>query len=120
MSEHNDLGKLGEELAMVFLQKNGYNIHERNWRFKKGELDIITEKNDRMVFVEVKTRRSSHLAEPRNTITIKKQKQLISTADIYLKTKRVNKESQFDVITVIVGTSEHEIEHLQDAFYPTL
>jgi putative endonuclease len=120
MSEHSDLGKLGEELATLFLQKNGYNIHERNWRFKKGELDIIAEKNDRIVFVEVKTRKSTHLAEPRNTITIKKQKQLINTADIYLKFKKVNKESQFDVITVIVSSSEHEIEHLQDAFYPTL
>src|SRR5215510_2012216 len=120
MSEQSDLGKLGEELATLFLQKNGYNIHERNWRFKKGELDIIAEKNDRMVFVEVKTRKSSHLAEPRITIPMKKQKQLINTADIYLKFKRVNKESQFDVITVIVGKSEHEIEHLQDAFYPTI
>jgi putative endonuclease len=120
MSEQSELGKIGEELASVFLQKNGYSIHERNWRFKKGELDIIAEKNDRMIFVEVKTRKSTHLAEPRNTISMKKQKLLINTADIYLKFKKVNKESQFDVITVIVGKSQHEIEHLQDAFYPTL
>lgn len=120
MSEQSELGKIGEELAAKFLEKKGYEIHVRNWRFKKGELDIVAEKNNTMVFVEVKTRKSSYLAEPRITISMKKQKMLITTADIYLKLNKISKESQFDVITVIVGGKENNYEHLEDAFYPTL
>ncbi|MBK5284466.1 MAG: YraN family protein [Bacteroidia bacterium] len=120
MSEQSELGILGEELAAKFLEKKDYKIHVRNWRFKKGELDIVAEKNNTMVFVEVKTRKSSYLAEPRVTISLKKQKILIATADIYLKLNKISKESQFDVITVIVGKKENTYEHLEDAFYPTM
>jgi len=120
MSEQSELGKLGEELAAKFLEKKDYKIHVRNWRFKKGELDIVAEKNNQMVFVEVKTRKSSYLSEPRVTISLKKQKMLIATADVYLKLNKISKESQFDVITVIVGKKENTFEHLEDAFYPTL
>ena len=120
MSQQSELGILGEELAAKFLEKNGYKIHVRNWRFKKGELDIVAEKNNTMIFVEVKTRKTSFLAEPRLTISMKKQKMLIATADIYLKLNKISKESQFDVITVIVGDRETKYEHIEDAFYPTL
>jgi putative endonuclease len=120
MSEQSELGILGEELATKFLEKKDYKIHVRNWRFKKGELDIVAEKNNRMVFVEVKTRKTSFLAEPRLTISMKKQRMLITTADIYLKLNKISLESQFDVITVIVGDRECTYEHLEDAFYPTL
>jgi len=80
MSDQSELGKLGEELATIFLQKNGYNIHERNWRFKKGELDIIAEKNERMVFVEVKTRASDWFAKPTANVDIRKQRQITRAA----------------------------------------
>jgi len=46
MAKHNELGELGEELAMEELEKNGYEIVERNWRYKKAEIDIIERKND--------------------------------------------------------------------------
>jgi putative endonuclease len=120
MSQESELGILGETLAAKFLEKKDYKIHVRNWRFKKGELDIVAEKNDRMIFVEVKTRKSSFLAEPRLTISMKKQKMLIATADIYLKLNKISKESQFDIVTVIVDESGNKYEHLEDAFYPTL
>jgi putative endonuclease len=120
MSQQSELGKIGEEFAAKFLKEKGYQIHVRNWRFKKGELDIVTEKNNRMVFVEVKTRKSDFLAEPRLTISMKKQKMLITTADIYLKLNKISKESQFDIITVIVDASGNKYEHLENAFYPTL
>ena len=120
MSQQSELGKIGEELATKFLKEKGYDIHVRNWRFKKGELDIVAEKNNRMIIVEVKTRKSNFLAEPRQTISMKKQKMLIATADIYLKLNKISKESQFDIITVIVDESGNKYEHLEDAFYPVL
>ena len=56
MAEHNDLGKLGEELAVDFFKKNGYEILETNWTFQKAEVDIIALKNNVLAVIEVKTR----------------------------------------------------------------
>ena len=58
MAEHNELGKLGEELAVSYLQKNGYIIMDTNWTFQKAEIDIIAKKENTLAIVEVKTRSS--------------------------------------------------------------
>ncbi|MFT5753146.1 MAG: putative endonuclease, partial [Flavobacterium sp.] len=55
MAEHNELGQLGEDLAVDFLRTNGYEIIDRNWRFQKAEVDIIARKKDVLAVVEVKT-----------------------------------------------------------------
>ena len=62
MAEHNDLGKFGEELAVEFLQKNGYTILETNWTFQKAEIDILAQKDTILAVVEVKTRSSIEFA----------------------------------------------------------
>ena len=56
MAEHNELGKLGEELAVDFLIEKGYEILETNWRFQKAEVDIIAQKENILAVVEVKTK----------------------------------------------------------------
>lgn len=73
MAEHNELGKIGEGIAVAYLQKKGYEILCRNYTFKKSELDIVTKKGELLVIVEVKTRNSDYLAGPEITITKKKQ-----------------------------------------------
>ena len=73
MAEHNDLGKLGEELAVEFLEKNGYSILETNWTFQKAEVDIIAKKDGILAVVEVKTRSSIDFGLPQDFVKPNKQ-----------------------------------------------
>lgn len=72
MAAHNDLGKLGEELAVDFLQKAGYEILETNWTFQKAEIDIIAKKDTVLAVVEVKTRSSLLFGLPQDFVNSKK------------------------------------------------
>jgi putative endonuclease len=72
MADHNDLGKLGEELAVEFLEKNGYSILETNWTFQKAEVDIIAKKENILAVVEVKTRSSIDFGLPQDFVKPKK------------------------------------------------
>ena len=72
MAEHNELGKLGEELAVEFLRKNGYEILETNWTFQKAEIDIIAQKENILAVVEVKTRSSLEFGLPQDFVKPKK------------------------------------------------
>jgi putative endonuclease len=81
MAEHNLVGERGEQLATEYLSKNGYEIIERNWRFKKAEIDIIAIFKDEIVIVEVKTRTSEEFENPKEAVTISKQKNIVKAAD---------------------------------------
>ena len=72
MAEHNELGKIGEQLAIDYLLKNGYKIRERNYRYLKAEVDIIALKENTLVAVEVKTRTSNYFGNPEDFVTKKK------------------------------------------------
>ena len=120
MSEHNDLGKLGEKMAAELLRKKGYNILAQNYFFGKAEVDIVAGKDNQLIFVEVKTRQSSYLSDPEYTVSMKKQKQVIKAADAYVKEHDLDFESRFDIITVIVNKEYTKVDHLEDAFYPTV
>jgi putative endonuclease len=120
MSEHNELGKIGEKMAAEHLRKKGYNILKQNYVFGKAEVDIVAEKNNQLVFVEVKTRQSSYLSDPEFMVPMKKQKQVIKAADAYIKEFDLDMESRFDIITIIVNNEYTKVDHLEDAFYPTL
>jgi len=116
MATHNDLGKKGEELAVDFLQKNGYQILERNWRFKKAEVDIISQKNDVLAVVEVKTRSSSYFGNPQDFVNPKKIKLLVEAINEYVTSKNLDVDVRFDIIAVLKNKNAFEIEHLEDAF----
>lgn len=120
MSESHDLGKKGEELATEHLKNSGFKILFRNWKWGKHEVDIIAENKDFVVFVEVKTRTEDFQMSPVSAVTRDKQKSIILAADGYIKRYNINKESRFDVITIIKKSEEFQIDHIEDAFYPTL
>jgi putative endonuclease len=120
MSESHSLGQKGENAAISFLEKAGYKIHHRNWKSGKRELDIVAEKNDFIVFVEVKTRTNEQWMDPRDLITHAKRTSMIYSANGYIQKYNINKESRFDVI-ILMGKSEpFKIDHIENAFYPTL
>ena len=120
MAESHNLGKEGEDQAVKHLEKAGYKILRRNWKAGKLELDIIAENKDFIVFVEVKTRSEDFLEDPRAAITREKQRTMVYAADSYIKWNSIDKESRFDVITVIKKGDSFQIDHIENAFYPTL
>ena len=120
MAEHNDLGKKGEELARKYLIENEYLIKDINWRFKKNELDIIAEKNNLLVVVEVKTRAKDYFENPKDAVTRSKQKFIIKAAEAYIMEKDIKFETRFDIISITIEKNKTDIEHITDAFQPSL
>lgn len=120
MSESHELGISGEDLAAAYLKKNGYSILFRNWSWGKNEIDIVASKNNLIIFVEVKTRSSDFAADLRTLVPVSKQKAIIFAADGYIRRFGVDKESRFDIITIVGKDGEQTIEHIEEAFYPTL
>ena len=120
MAESHELGQQGEELAAGHLSKTGYKILFRNWKYGKHEIDIISENRNFIVFVEVKTRSDDFQMHPVSAVTREKQKSIVFAADGYIKGFGIDKESRFDVITVIKKEDSFEIDHIENAFYPTL
>jgi putative endonuclease len=114
---HNELGKLGEELAASYLVEQGYTILERNWFSHKAEVDIIAQKSDVLVIVEVKTRTNSDYGAPQNFVDQKKIKLLVQAVNKYVTVKNIDLIIRFDIIAVINDATNHKIEHLKDAFY---
>lgn len=112
-----ELGLKGEAIAEKYLKKKGYKIIKRNFHTRYGEIDIICEENDALIFVEVKTRRSITYGKPEEAITLRKIEHLKKAALIYTgQTKRFYKELRFDVIGIIINGEDIEINHVKNAF----
>lgn len=121
MAAHNDLGKKGEEIAAGFLEAKGYNIMDRNYRYEKGEIDIVALRLTpaEVVFVEVKTRsKTDDTTPPEAAVSSAKQKLLFRVADSYLYEKQLTTvPSRFDIIAIGMDNPEHPmIHHIEDAF----
>ena len=117
MADHNELGKLGEELAVGFLQKAGYAIMETNFTFQKAEIDIIAQKENVLAVVEVKTRSSVDFGNPQDFVNPKKIKLLVKAMDQYVTSNDLDFDVRFDIISVHKNGKDFIIEHLEDAFY---
>lgn len=117
MAEHNELGKLGEELAVEFLQKNGYAILETNWTFQKAEIDIIAKKENTLAIVEVKTRSSLEFGLPQDFVKPKKIQLLVKAVNAYVNEKELDIEVRFDIIAIHKEGKSFIVDHLTDAFY---
>lgn len=120
MAEHNDLGRAGEEIAAKHLRDHGYTIRDTNWRFGKDEIDIIAETDNYLVVVEVKTRTSNYFGEPEVFVNSAKQRFLVRAAQAYIEKNNIEKETRFDIISVILNNTTKRVHHIEDAFYPVL
>ncbi len=118
MAAHNDLGKLGEDLAVQYLTDKGYEILERNWHNIHKEVDIIAKDGQYLVIVEVKTRQNDEYGEPDLAVTKRKQRMLIAAANAYISRKELDMETRFDIISIVVKDSDPVIKHIEDAFLP--
>jgi putative endonuclease len=118
MAEHNDLGKVGEDLALNALLKKGFTLKERNYRFLKSEIDLVMTHGNDLVFVEVKTRQTAEIGEPYRSVTRAKQRQIIKAAHYYIVSKDLDVNARFDIVSIVHNSYRTVIEHIEDAFYP--
>ena len=120
MATHNELGALGEQIAVDSLIEHGYQIIERNWSNGHKELDIVAKDGDTIVIVEVKTRRSTYLVEPETAVDVFKQRNLIWAANSFVNRFQYDNDIRFDIISIVIDrNNEKRIEHIEDAFYPS-
>lgn len=113
------LGELGEKMAREYLKKKGYHILETNFRCREGEIDIVAQDKDYLVFVEVRTRTSSDFGTPEESLTAAKKERLVSLALAYLQTHRdLPSLSRFDVVAVELDQKGRvsRLELIQNAF----
>lgn len=109
-------GKLAEGRAARFLKKSGYRILEKNYRTRSGEIDLVVEKGDLLIFVEVKNRADDSFGTALDAVTREKQKRIVKAANHYLsRTSPDELNIRFDVIAV---DSHGKCTHIRDAFYP--
>ena len=120
MAEHNELGALGERLAVEYLTEKGYEILATNWRSGQLEIDIIAKNKDFIIVAEVKTRSTNVFGEPEEFVNKQKQKLLIKAAEAYVIKMNLDTEVRFDIISVLVNKGKHQVNHIIDAFYARL
>lgn len=117
MAKHYELGKKGEQIAVDFLIKQDYLILERNWRFRKAEVDIIAQKEGILAIVEVKTRSTNEFGNPQDFVKKKKIKLLVEAVNEYVIQHDLDIEVRFDIIAITKNTNDFDIKHLENAFY---
>lgn len=111
------IGIKGEDISANYLIKNGYNLIERNYRSKNGEIDLIALNNNEIVFIEVKTRTNLKYGMPIEAINYKKKRCIIKTAKEYVyKNKYKNINIRFDVIEIYLLNNMYKIRHVKNVF----
>lgn len=114
MAAHNELGKWGEDWAVAFLQENGYQILERDWKSGRRDIDIVATDGNEVVFVEVKTRRNRLFGEPEEAVDYHKLQSLQKAINHYIRYRHINSEVRFDIISVVGTTGQKpEIDHIK-------
>jgi putative endonuclease len=118
MIDNKKTGFWGEEIAAGYLEKKGYTILFRNWQYMHKEIDLIAQKDKELIIIEVKTRSKSSLISPAEAVTLKKQRFIIQSTNVFIEKHDINLETRFDIITIVYDNAGYSIEHIENAFYP--
>lgn len=115
----DELGLMGEKIAVGYLKKEGYQILECNWRYDHKEIDIIAQQGNEIVIVEVKTREGDYFEEPWEAVSTRKIRNLVEVADAWLNLRKIDLETRFDVVSIIFSDDvNYELTHFPGAFIP--
>ncbi|MEJ2503315.1 MAG: YraN family protein [Gemmatimonadota bacterium] len=110
-------GRVGESAAAAYLERRGWAVLERNWRFHHKEIDLIVERDGTVAFVEVKARRSDGWGHPLDAITAAKRRDLITAARGWIMANgRDYHTFRFDAVVVVSGPESTTLEHVEDAW----
>lgn len=114
MKDKINTGKRGEDMAAEFLKEKGFAIVARNYRYKHAEIDLIVQKDNWIIFVEVKTRSSDSFGEPESFVDYRKSRKLFEAAEEYVFSTNWHGHIRFDIVSVKLGLTT-EIMHFEDA-----
>ncbi|RAU84395.1 YraN family protein [Pontibacter arcticus] len=109
-------GQQGEDSATQYLTENGYTILCRNYRYKRAEIDIIAQKPDLLVFVEVKTRTTAKYGHPEEAVSRRKEELFLEAAAAYIEEINWQHDVRFDIISITL-TDKQVLHHIEDAFH---
>ncbi|MEX0736088.1 MAG: YraN family protein [Bacteroidota bacterium] len=110
-------GAEGEALAARYLEQQGYTILQHNYRYGRGEIDLVAREGNELVFVEVKLRRSTRLGDPEEAVTPAKQNQIRRVAEGYYYEHQIERQTcRFDVVAITYRNGTPHIRLLRDAF----
>ena len=119
MYEAHKTGATGEELAVQYLERKGYRILERNWRWRRCEIDIIALKKELLVIVEVKSRTNTSFGMPESFVTLAQWNNIAAAAGTYMAANGFDWEVRFDIVAItLTETYGCRIDHFRDVFFP--
>ena len=117
MAKHNEIGKIGENIAKAFLMKHGFSVLDTNYRTRYGEIDIIAKKDNKIRFIEVKSVKVNNFlhieslnVKPEDNLTKDKWSKFVTSIETYLRHKNVAHETkwQIDLARVYINTETRE------------
>jgi putative endonuclease len=114
MTDKIETGSIGEKLAAEFLAGKGFRVMAQNYRWGKAEIDLIVQRDDWLIFIEVKTRNSDAFGEPESFVSDLQRSMIYYAAEEYIFRKDWQGNIRFDIISVKPGT-DPEIVHFEDA-----
>ena len=118
--EKKEVGNKGENIACIFLESKGYKVVEKNFRAARCEIDIIAQKDEYIIFIEVKTRKSKIFGNASQSVGIEKRGNIIKTAEIFIAAHElyIDAQPRFDVIEVYMDlkTGKNYVNHIEFAF----
>ena|SRR3989339_541337 len=110
-------GRAGEDLAASLLEKQGYRILQRNYRFDRGEIDLVALEGGELVFIEVKARHGDRFGSPEEAVTPEKEEQLKKVAEGYLLEHKLDHQAcRFDIVSITYWGNIPQISILRNAF----
>lgn len=118
MAQHNEVGKEGEALAAAYLVERGYIIRQRNWRFSRYEIDLVTEKNGLLHFIEVKCRSYTGVVLPEESVTKKKLRDLFQAIDMYLHLNPGFRDFRLHILSIIAPPGRQPEYFFIEDVYP--
>jgi putative endonuclease len=111
------LGQAAEDLAAHHLKKQGFTIKARNYRYQRAEIDIIAQKSNLLLFVEVKARSNDQFGHPEAFVTPKQQLLVRAAAEHYIIAQDWNHPIRFDIIAILQHNgNQSQLTHFEDAF----
>jgi putative endonuclease len=116
-----DFGELGERIAERWLRRQGWRVVQRRFRSGHRDIDLVVERDDLVVFVEVKARRGAEFGDPVEAVNWSKQRQLVRSASVWIdRHGRPSESYRFDVVGVLVEGERVRVRHVANAFSFTL
>ena len=117
MAEHNLFGKEAEAKAKAYLLNKGYALLEQNYRAGRAEVDLLMQKKEKLICIEVKARSTDFFGTPQQFISSKKIKLLVEAVNHYLEENQMDLEVRFDVIAITIQGQNWKLKQLKNAFY---